>query len=87
MTQLSERPLIEHPRSHGRVGRPAWQIAIVAPFAGVLIGTVARWWMRLITDEPEFSWNGTIFIVGAFTVAATGHGIAWASRRADLRRR
>ena len=53
----------------------------------MLIGIVARWWMRLITDEPEFSWNGTIFIVGAFTVAATGHGLAWVARRADLGRR
>eukprot|EP01041_Mallomonas_annulata_P034342 gene34342-biopygen26530 len=43
--------------------------------------------MRLITDEPEFSWSGTIFIVGAFTVTATGHGLAWAARRAGLRRR
>lgn len=87
MTQLSEPPLIEFERSGGRVRRPAWPIALVAPFAGVAIGVVARWWMRLITDEPEFSWSGTIFIVGAFTVAGTGHGLAWAARRADLRRR
>jgi hypothetical protein len=60
---------------------------LVAPVIGAAIGVVARWWMRLITDEPEFSWSGTIFIVGAFTVAGTGHGLAWAARRADLRRR
>jgi hypothetical protein len=87
MTQLSERPSTELERPPGRARRPAWQIVLVAPFAGAVIGIVARGWMRLITDEPEFSWNGTIFIVGAFTVAATGHGLAWAARRAHLRRR
>jgi hypothetical protein len=43
--------------------------------------------MRLITDDPEFSWSGTIFIVLAFTVAGAGHGVAWAVRRAGVRRR
>lgn len=86
MTQLSERPPTELERPRVRVRRPAWQIALVAPFVGVVIGVVARWWMRLITDEPEFSWSGTIFIVGAFTIAGTGHGLAWAARRAQLRR-
>ena len=87
MTQLSERPTTETERPRARVRRPAWQIALVAPFAGLLIGIVARWWMRLVTDEPEFSWSGTIFIVGAFTITGMGHGLAWAARRADLRRR
>ena len=58
-----------------------------APFAGAALGVVARCWMRLITDDPEFSWGGTIFIVLAFTVAGTAHGVAWAVRRAGVRRR
>ena len=58
-----------------------------APFAGAALGVVARCWMRLITDDPEFSWSGTIFIVLAFTVAGAGHGVAWAVRRAGVRRR
>lgn len=65
----------------------AWPIVLAAPLVGAAVGAVARWWMRLVTDEPEFSWNGTIFIIGAFTVMATGHGLAWAARRAQLRRR
>ena len=56
-------------------------------FAGATLGSVARGWMRLITDDPEFSWSGTIFIVAAFAIAGLGHGIAWAARRADRRRR
>jgi hypothetical protein len=43
--------------------------------------------MRLITDDPEFSWSGTIFIVLAFAIAGAGHGVAWAARRAGVRRR
>jgi len=35
---------------------------------GFLLGVVARAWMRLIAEDPGFSWNGTIFIVAAFTI-------------------
>jgi hypothetical protein len=37
--------------------------------------------MRLITDDPEFTWSGTLFIVGAFAVAFTAQGVALAVRR------
>jgi hypothetical protein len=47
---------------------------------------VSRGWMRLISDDPEFSWSGTIFIVIAFTVAGLGHGVAWATRATGGRR-
>ncbi len=43
--------------------------------------------MRYITANPEFTWNGTLFIVGAFTVAGLVHGLALLGRRAELRRR
>ncbi|HSP27497.1 MAG TPA: hypothetical protein VLN74_03025, partial [Ilumatobacteraceae bacterium] len=46
----------------------SWQIVLIGPFAGAALGVVARWWMRLISDDPEFTWSGTIFIVLAFTV-------------------
>ncbi len=65
----------------------AWWIVLVAPIAGAALGVVARCWMRLISDDPEFSWGGTIFIVLAFTVAGAGHGVAWAARRARVQRR
>jgi hypothetical protein len=64
----------------------AWLVPI-----GVLVGTttgvIARGWMRLITDDPDFSWAGTIFIVAAFAIAGVGHGIAWAARATTVRRR
>ena len=37
-------------------------------FGGFALGAAARAWMRLISDTPEFTWSGTIFIVAGFTV-------------------
>lgn len=43
---------------------------------GAAWGVAARVWMRLISDQPSFSWSGTLFVVGlaalfgASTVAA-----------------
>ena len=37
-------------------------------FGGLTLGIIARAWMRLISDDPQFTWDGTIFIVGGFTV-------------------
>lgn len=37
-------------------------------FGGLALGIVARAWMRLIAEDPDFSWDGTIFIVAAFTI-------------------
>lgn len=54
--------------------------------AGIALGAVARWWMRLLSDDPEFSWSGTIAIVAAFTVAGTGRGVAALARRSRRRR-
>jgi hypothetical protein len=71
--------------------RRTWRILVAAPFAGAtvgaIVGAVSRWWMRLISDDPDFSWSGTIFIVLAFTVMGAGHGIAWAGRHSGGRRR
>jgi hypothetical protein len=58
-------------------------LGIVVAFAvgGAVWGAVARAWMRLITEEPEFTWSGTLFIIGLFTVVATVQGCALAVRR------
>ena len=48
----------------------------VGALVGGAWGVAARVWMRLITDDPQFSWTGTLFIVvlaalfGACTTAA-----------------
>lgn len=35
---------------------------------GISLGIVARAWMRLIANHPEFTWNGTLFIVLGFAL-------------------
>jgi hypothetical protein len=47
---------------------------------GALLGVVARLWMRWISTEPEFSWGGTIFIVGAFAVFGLTQAVALSTR-------
>jgi hypothetical protein len=42
--------------------------------------------MRMISTDPEFTWNGTVFIVLGFTVFGLAQGIAIAARRATQRR-
>lgn len=61
-----------------------WVVACAV--AGAALGAVARGWMRLLSDDPEFSWSGTIAIVVVFTVAGAGHGLAARARRARRRR-
>jgi len=35
---------------------------------GLALGVVARAWMRLIAEDPAFTWSGTTFIVIGFTL-------------------
>jgi hypothetical protein len=52
---------------------------------GILLGSMwmiaARVWMRLISTEPEFTWSGTLRIVGAAAVIGTALGVVQAARR------
>jgi hypothetical protein len=66
-------------REEGRVRVPA-PLAIGAG-SGLLWGVAARVWMRLIAEDPAFTWSGTLFIVGAATVVGLGMGLAAAARR------
>ena len=63
-----------------------WPILIAGPFAGLALGVGARVWMRLISDKPEFSWSGTIFILVGFTIFGVAQSIAIATRRRARRR-
>ncbi len=87
MTTLSDRSPIQSDALLAARRLPPWQIVLIGPLAGFALGVVARWWMRLISDDPEFSWSGTIFIVLAFTVMGAAHGMVWAVRRAGAGRR
>lgn len=49
-------------------GRGVVAAMAVGLFAGAGWGIVAQAWMRLISEHPEFSWSGTLYIVGAAAV-------------------
>jgi hypothetical protein len=48
---------------------------------GLLYGSALRLWMRVVSDDPEFTWAGTLFIVGAFTIAFAMAGLVAGGRR------
>ncbi len=54
---------IDHPLVFGAVGGLAW-------------GILMRLWMRYISTDPEFSWSGTLFILGAATIVGLLLGFA-----------
>jgi hypothetical protein len=43
-------------------------------------GISMRAWMRFISANPEFSWSGTIFILGASVICGAILGLAWHRR-------
>ena len=47
---------------------------------GALWGVVARVFMRLLSDDPQFSWEGTLAIVGASAVAGALVGLVHGAR-------
>jgi len=65
---------------------PALATLACGLFGGFVLGAAARAWMRLISDSPEFTWSGTIFIVGGFTVFGLVQSTV-ALRRRRIRRR
>ena len=50
---------------------------IVGLLGGALWGAVLRGWMRYISTSPEFTWSGTLFIVGAAALAGSVVGVLW----------
>ena len=48
---------------------------------GACWGVLARVWMRLISTDPEFSWAGTLTIIGFSALLGLGVGLVHASRR------
>jgi len=58
----------------GRSPRATMKRLLLGALCGAAWGVAARVWMRLITTTPEFTWSGTLSIVGATTVAGLGMG-------------
>lgn len=48
-------------------------------------GLAARIWMRAITTDPEFSWSGTLLILGFATWLGVGSGLLAAARATGRR--
>jgi len=53
---------------------------------GLMWGTAARVWMRLISTDPEFSWSGTGMILGSTAVCGAALGFLYGARRAGRSR-
>lgn len=87
MTSLTVPPLpqrLTHTQTHTRLAVLA--TIILGTLGGCALGIAARAWMRLISDDPEFSWSGTIFIVAGFTIFGLGQSIVAVARsRIDRR--
>jgi hypothetical protein len=83
MTDLATSPHL-HPLEQ----RPARLFLTVAAglIGGFALGVIARGWMRLIAEDPEFTWSGTIFIVAAFTIFGLSQSIVAVVRRRARRR-
>jgi hypothetical protein len=75
-------PTITGHRSARLPTMPAMAIGLLGGFA---LGVVARAWMRLISEDPDFTWSGTIFIVGGFTFFGLTQSIVAVARRRTTR--
>jgi hypothetical protein len=64
---------------------PLWTL-VGGLAVGAIWGALARLWMRSITtSEPEFTWSGTIFIVGIFAIVGMTAGLVFGVRRRQWR--
>ena len=75
--------IVAAPFRRPRLVLPAWAPAAVAAGAGAGLarGGGGRGWVRLISDAPEFTWNGTLGVVGIFAAFGLGQALAAVARR------
>ena len=60
--------------------------AALGALSGAGWGVLARIWMRLISTDPEFSWTGTLLIIGFAALLGGGVGLAAGARLAGRSR-
>jgi hypothetical protein len=65
---------------------PVLRGALVGAGLGLLWGVGVRVFMRLISDNPGFSWAGTLFILGLSALMGIGLGTVAAAKAAGARR-
>jgi len=56
-------------------------VVLAGLMVGALWGVLARAWMRFVSAAPEFSWSGTLMIIGIFAFCGMAQGLAAAARR------
>lgn len=62
---------------------PSMSHAVIAgALLGLVWGILMRGWMRFISSDPEFSWAGTMFILGASVIVGSVLGLARKRRMA-----
>lgn len=69
------------------IAQRGWKIILAAVLGGLVLGIVARLWMRWISTDPEFSWSGTIFIVLGFAIFTTNQATVFVLRKKTKSRR
>ncbi len=57
---------------------------LLSALGGLLLGIVARLWMRWISMDPEFTWSGTLTIVFVFAFFSTAQSLLFLVRRKDI---
>jgi len=65
----------------------ARKLILSAVLGGLVLGIIARLWMRWISTDPEFTWGGTIGIAICFTLFAATQATIYVLRRKVLTRR
>lgn len=69
------------------IAQRGWKITLSAFLGGLVLGIVARLWIRWISTDPEFSWSGTIFIVLGFAIFTTNQATVFVLRKKTKSRR
>ncbi len=83
--QLASRQALNGRNS--AIRRRSWMTHLgLGLVTGLGLGIVARSFMRLLTEEPDFTWSGTLFIVGLFTVFGVAQELVAAIRTRTSRR-
>src|SRR5258706_4680088 len=85
MTDIAVRSNLAVHETPRKTVRPIPMLA-AGLFGGLALGVIARAWMRLISEDPQFTWNGTIFIIGGFTVFGFTQSLVAVVRRRPRRR-
>jgi hypothetical protein len=68
----------------------AWlavRFGAIGAVLGIGYGVALRAWMRLVAEDPSFTWTGTIYIVLAFATLGLMAGLASAGRQLGWTRR